>query len=526
MSTTDGASTNSTSSIETLIHSDAVERLSERDASLFSHDPLIIEAISERLGWVMLASDTDNVLDFLYELRRETEAAHITDVVLLGMGGSSLATRVLSDVLEHPDVRLHVLDTTCAEDVKRLIGLLDFKKTFFIVSSKSGSTVEPITLGELFFHTVAHELGVAEAAEHFFAVTDKDTPLSRTAEAQKWRHVVHARKSVGGRFSALSMFGLVPAALAGIDFKRLIDSAIRMETLCRGEETFANPGAHLASFLNDCLQEGRNKLMLVLPRRYRPFGMWLEQLVAESLGKDGRGIIPIVTSKNRVGSSIHSDQCVVILHESDDEELVAYTEEIEQLGPVAEFIIDNPYEIGGEFIRWEFAVALVGFLMGVNPFDQPDVASSKTMTNALLQGEKFDVEPSSISELADLIAPGDYIAILSYLPEWAASHTALVESAACLEEKFSVPTIIARGPRYLHSTGQLYKGGPNTGVFIVLGDDDNTCDIELEGKPFTLRELNNAQRKGDIISLLERGRRVISARNLSEIVDYCGTLSR
>jgi len=526
LSTADDPGMNRTSSIETLIHSDAVERLSERDASLFSHDPLVVEAISERLGWVMLASDTDEVLDFLYELRRETEDADIADVVLLGMGGSSLATRVLSAVLEHPDVRLHVLDTTCAEDVARLIGRLDFKKTFFIVSSKSGSTVEPITLGELFFHNVARELGTAEAAEHFFAVTDKDTPLSQAAEAQNWRHVVHARESVGGRFSALSMFGLVPAALAGIDFERLVDSAIRMEKLCRGEETFANPGAHLASFLNDCLQEGRNKLMLVLPRHYRPFGMWLEQLVAESLGKDGQGIIPIVTSKNRVGTSIHSDQCVVILRESGDEEFASYAEEIEQLGPVAEFIIDSPYEIGGEFIRWEFAVALVGFLMGVNPFDQPDVASSKAMTNALLRGDEFTAEPSSISELEDLIVPGDYIGILSYLPERAASHTALVESAACLEEKFSVPIIIARGPRYLHSTGQLYKGGPNTGVFIVLGDDDSTCDIELDGKPFTLRELNDAQRKGDIISLIERGRRVISARNLSEIIDYCNSLSR
>ena len=510
------------SSIEELIASDAVERLAEGDATLFADESAQQALIKERLGWLTLASDTDTIEDFLEALREESHRLNPTDVVLIGMGGSSLSTRVLSSVFadECRDVRLHVLDTTCAHDVAKLIGRLPFESTLFIVSSKSGSTTEPIALGDLFFRLCQKELSPEAAPHHFIAITDPDTPLSTTARERGWRHVIHARSSVGGRFSALSLFGLVPALYGGVDIERIIETAKNMEMLCRGEETFANPGAQLACFINDALREGRDKLMLVFPERYRSFGMWLEQLIAESLGKDGKGVIPIITSPQRIGTAIPADQCVFCMREDDDEELGVWCERIEASGPLNEVIIAGKYDVGAEFIRWEYAVALLGFLMGVNPFDQPDVAASKEKTKALLAGEPYSAHPHHIEELPTLIQPHDYLCLLAYLPQAAASRTALIDIASKLETHFRVPVIIARGPRYLHSTGQLYKGGPNNGVFVVIGDDENTCDIALDSETFSIRDLFFAQRKGDIMSLIERGRRVVAIHDLEELRSF------
>lgn len=514
------------SSIEQLIAHDAVERLAEGDASLFSEQPEVQAAIKARLGWVTLASDTDSILDYLDVLREEASRLAPTDVVLIGMGGSSLSTRVISAVFEQEcrEVRLHVLDTTCAQDVAKLIGRLPFETTLFIVSSKSGSTTEPIALGDLFFERCIKELSEDGAPSHFIAITDPDTPLSITANEQEWRHTIHARSTVGGRFSALSLFGLVPALYAGIDIERLIESAQTMENICRGEETFANPGAQLACFINDALEEGRDKLMLVFTERYRAFGMWLEQLIAESLGKDGKGVMPIITSPERLGTTLHPDQCVFVMREDEDEMLASWSEKIAEMGPAKEVIINTPYDLGAEFIRWEFAVALLGFLMHVNPFDQPDVAASKEKTKALLSGERYEANPHRIEELPSLVKPGDYICLLAYLPQASASRSALIQIAAKLESHFGVLAIIARGPRYLHSTGQLYKGGPNTGVFIVVGDDKNDCDVELSLRSYSMRDLFNAQRKGDIMSLIERNRRVIAADSLESLAAFVETL--
>ena len=510
------------SSIERLIASNAVERLASGDASLFSDNNAEAQQIKERLGWITLASDTDTIEDYLDALREEAHRLSPTDVVLIGMGGSSLSTRVLSSVFaqEASDARVHVLDTTCAQDIAKLIGRLPFESSLIVVSSKSGSTTEPIALGDLFFNLCGQELSPEAAPHHFIAITDEGTPLSESATKRQWRHVIHARNSVGGRFSALSLFGLVPAIYAGIDTERIIETAKVMETHCRGEETYANPGAQLACFINDGLVDNRDKLMLVFPQRYRSFGMWLEQLIAESLGKDGKGVIPIVTSPERVGDSIRSDQCVFVMREDSDEELGSWAERISFTGPVKEVIISNPYDIGAEFVRWEYATALLGFLMGVNPFDQPDVAASKEKTKALLAGEAYEAAPHSIDELPSLIAPRDYLCLLSYLPQEAASKQSLISIASKLEEHFDVPVIIARGPRYLHSTGQLYKGGPNTGVFIIIGDDESACNIHLENKNFSMRDLFNAQRKGDIMSLIERNRRVITVHDLTELTAF------
>lgn len=514
------------SSIETLIAHDAVERLAECDETLFSDNADVQRSIKERLGWVTLASDTDSLEDVLQELRDDAHSLDLSDVVLIGMGGSSLATRVLGCVFEDDcrDVRMHVLDTTCAQDIAKLIGRLNFATTLFIVSSKSGSTTEPIALGELFFHLCEEELSPQEAPKHFIAITDKGTPLSESAEVLNWRHVLFGRDEVGGRFSALSVYGLVPALYGGVDIERLIESARYMETLCRGEETFANPGAQLASYIHDNLRAGRDKLMLVFPEDYRVFGKWLEQLIAESLGKDGKGVIPIITSAERMNGPIRDDACVFVMREDDDGELAFFCEAHEESGPVFEVIIGDNYDIGAEFVRWEFAVALLGFLMGVNPFDQPDVAASKEKTKALLAGEPYVANPHHLNELASLVQPHDYLCLLTYLPHASAERSALIDVATKLEAHFDVPVIITRGPRYLHSTGQLYKGGPNNGVFIVIGDDEYGCNIALKDNEYSMRDLFNAQRKGDIMSLIERGRRVFVVHDLDELTAYVDAL--
>ena len=208
------------------------------------------------------------------------------------------------------------------------------------------------------------------------------------------------------------------------------------------------------------------------------------------------------------------------MREDCDEDLEAWSEKAELTGPLCDVTISGPYDMGAEFIRWEYAVALLGFLLEVNPFDQPDVAASKAMTNALLDGEQYKAQPRELNELEGLVHPGDYICILAYLPQASASRTALIETASKLEQHFGVPAIIARGPRYLHSTGQLYKGGPNNGVFIVVGDDEDTCDIQLSSRSYSMRDLFNAQRKGDIVSLIERNRRVITAHSLEHLAEF------
>lgn len=525
--------------IELLIDANAVERLQDGDASLFSADRAQQDGIEERLGWLTLASDAYDYFEYLTELREEAHARGLTDIVLIGMGGSSLSVRMFdaivapeeddSDLSDNAGTEpnqddtfhaptLHVLDTTHPRDVAALLTQLAPTTTLVIVSSKSGSTTEPRALGDLFFNHFCEVLGSEEAPHHFVAITDEGSPLDQSALDAHWDRIIHARATVGGRFSALSMFGLVPAAYAGIDFERLIENALPIENLCRGEETFANPGAQLACFLFDAYQNGRDKLFFIVAPRYRAFGLWLEQLIAESLGKDGRGIIPLVTEQSRVGNTLPADACAIIMRDADDEFLERYGEELEASGPVTEFTLNSPHDIAGECVRWEYATALLGFLMGLNPFDQPDVAASKAQTVALLEGAPYEGTPHDSRSLPQLIHEGDYLALLSYLPNAEADMDRLLDCARSLEERYMRPVLVAQGPRYLHSTGQLFKGGPNRGVFLMVGNTaPGADDITLVNRPYTLAQLIDAQRKGDMMSLLARGRRVVTAQSLEDL---------
>lgn len=529
------------SCIERLSHADAIDRLSDGDVSLFSDDREVQASIKDRLGWVTLASDAHDQLDFLKELSEETTQSAITDIVLLGMGGSSLSALVIDAVLastdyakesaQASDIRLHVLDTVCPEEIARLLGRISFASTLVIVSSKSGTTTEPLTLSEILFTQAREELG-AQAPAHFIAITDENTPLKEAAEAQHWRRIITAPDDVGGRFSALSVFGLVPAAMQGLDISRMIDSAAKMESSCRYEEAFANPAARLAAFIGDAAAAGRNQLFLIIDERLKEFGLWVEQLIGESLGKQGRGIILINTSADRLPFINQHNACVITLGLEGAPELFDEVrsslnfseEELEHY--LTEYALYSPFDIGAEFIRWEFATALLGFLTGVNPFDQPDVAASKLRTREFLDGTKSSYNDRPLSTLASEIekSPNDYIALLVYGPRTrsflAETHQAGVE----IEQRFGLPVMIAEGPRYLHSIGQLLKGGPNSCICIIIGQHATTVDIEIHSAPYTLDDLWKAQRRGDIESLLDAGRRVYTASSIARMREQLGWL--
>lgn len=508
--------------IERLTALNAIERLCDRDPSLFSDLTAEQELIADRLGWVTLAEDTDEVADQLRELHDLARDRDIRTVVLIGMGGSSLAPLVMGQIVDGGAAELIVADTTCPDDIAAILDVVDFAHTLVLLSSKSGTTVEVGVLGAIFMERAVAVLGADQAPAHFVAISDPDTPLAQRARTENWWQIIEARSSVGGRFSALSMFGLVPAALSGIDWERIVERAARMEHHCRYEETFANPAAQLAAFLADGYHEGRDKLVLIFSDRYRPFGLWLEQLIAESLGKNGKGIVPVVTTRERYGDSIGDDHMVFVLRDEDDAELKGYRQLLEQTGPVARFTIDEPHDIGAEFIRWEFAVALLGVLFGVNPFDQPDVEVAKRATRAALTGSLPATETLPLSALTATVKPGDYIAILAYEPIMgelgAAAHRRLEHLATTLERALGVVATVQYGPRYLHSTGQLHKGGPDSGVFILLGSEGCVAtDIALPGEEYTLRGLFGAQRLGDIATLVEMGRRVFAADSLAQV---------
>ncbi len=521
--------------LKRLAEADAIVRLRERDASLFTDDIDARIPIMQRLGWTDLAKKAPGRLPLLVNLASALADEGVTDIVLLGMGGSSLTPLVLARVIgSAPDMpSLHVLDTTSPAQVKRLLDTLDPNGAFVLIASKSGTTVEPLSLYAILRAWMDEGIGRPAAGRRFAVITDPGTPLEKLRQRENMRVTLSAPATVGGRFSALSMFGLAPAALIGIDLERLIAPAAAMEEACQtpGDE---NPAALLAAWLADAHEQGRDKLTLVCSTALRAFGLWAEQLVAESLGKNGSGVVPVIEHSPEQPTGYGPDRAVVVVRLAGDAELTAWSRETAMAHPVFEIVLADEYDVGAEFVRWEHAVALLGHLLGVNPFDEPNVAEAKTATNAILDGSEsvpkaaIDLDgtwvtwagelaqpsplPSTradaVASLAAAARPGDYIALLAYLPDDETVLMPLRVAAAALERAAGVPVCLELGPRYLHSTGQLHKGGPNTGLFCVVTARDRT-DIEIPAKKFTLAMLHRAQAEGDLLTLARHGRRVL-----------------
>jgi hypothetical protein len=430
---------------------------------------------------------------------------------------------------------LHVLDTSSPVQVYRTLELLAPESTFVIVASKSGTTIEPLSLYAIVRDWLDAAMPHPQAGRHCVAITDQGTPLEKLRQRDVMRVALSAPPTVGGRYSALTMFGLAPAALIGAELPVLVERAALMEALC-GEPAENNPAALLAAWMADAHSEGRDKLVLACSRSVRPFALWIEQLVAESLGKDGLGIVPVIEHDTLSAPAYGDDVAVVTLWTPGDAALSEWKAALESAHPVFEIAMSSPLDIAPEFVRWEHAVALTGVLLGVNPFDEPNVAEAKKATTRILEeGGAADVpsatadidgtwvtyagglEPpvsvpkdvaSAIAHAISSLGERDYLALLVFAPDDAEALAPLEQAAARVSRALGRPVSLQLGPRYLHSTGQLHKGGPNSGVFIVVTGRD-PIDIEIPGRKFGLRALHRAQAEGDLVTLASRGRRVM-----------------
>jgi glucose-6-phosphate isomerase len=509
-----------------LIGLNAVERIAARDASLFT-DPALA---ADRLGWVGLPAQAEARATEFARIAEAAVADGITDVVLLGMGGSSLAPLVLTSSFPpapgHP--RLHVLDTTAPRPAIALLDELVAASTLVIVSSKSGSSVEPRALAAIFGAWLAESLG-DEAMAHMMAITDPDSPLAALAQEQGLAATVLAPSDVGGRYSALSPFAMLPAALAGIDVASLAATAAVMEAAC-ARPSEDNPALALASWLTDGMDAGRNKLHIVCSREIDAFGLWAEQLVAESTGKSGRGILPVLEAAPGLPASHGSDAMTFVLRLEGDTALAELADAPPDGEPVFEVVVDDPYALAAEFVHWEWSAALLCAVSGIECFGQPDVEGSKARTLAILQHEDPIPAPSVLDggiglagspgilthdlegAVAGLLArlPGrGYLAVLAYLPPDEAVLSPLRAACAAVAIALRIPVTLELGPRYLHSTGQYHKGGPAEGVFLAITVNDEE-DLQVPGSPFTLAELHAAQAAGDVAALQDEGLPVLA----------------
>jgi transaldolase/glucose-6-phosphate isomerase len=445
--------------------SEVVERIWARDPTLWTGAD---EA--QWLGWLdepwRMREDIDLLLQFADSLVGEIDA-----VVLLGMGGSSLAPEVFKQTFGAQT--FHVLDTTHPRAIRALEAQLDLERTLFVSASKSGSTLETRSHTDYFWEKTGD-------GQQWVAITDPGSALEDLARVRGFRAVFAGEPTIGGRYSALSPFGLVPAALMGVDLTRLLDRVIEMADACRLAD--GNPGLELGHALGEGWRDGRDKIC-VAPNP-GDFGLWVEQLLAESTGKLGKGLIPAPG-------------------ESPD-------------GPdrqAHEVRVTGPYELGQEFFRWEFATAVAGSILGINPFDQPDVQAAKDKTREILSsGQEPQVEPvGSAEELFAQTVPGDYVAILAFVEPTDDAATKLAALAARARQATGCVVTHGFGPRYLHSTGQLHKGGPATGLFLQIVDDPGD-ELAIPEQPFGFAQLIRAQAAGDFASLQERGRRIARIR--------------
>ncbi len=466
---------------------EAPRRIWAKDHTLWKPDPT---AISNRLGWLTLPEKMHEGLSHLQPFVEG--CAEFQRVVLLGMGGSSLAPEVLATTFGGRP--LTVLDTTHPEGVLAVERGGDLRQTLFIVASKSGGTVETLSHFAYFFDK-------APDGSQFVAITDPGTPLEALARQRGFRRVFLNPPDVGGRYSALSYFGLVPAALIGADVHALLDSAEEMACACASCLPIAdNPGIWLGALIGEAARAGRDKLTLILPDQIASFGAWLEQLIAESTGKEGTGILP-VEGEPLGPADVYGD----------DRLFVSVGMET-ALQPSLVIPFDGPITLGAEFFRWEFATAVAGHVLAINPFDQPNVQEAKDATRRLLDTDALPTQPyDDLGALLETVRPGDYLAIQAYLPRSAENASHLQAARVRLRDRLRVATTVGFGPRFLHSTGQLHKGGPATGVFIQVVDEPSV-DVPIPGKPYTFRRLLDAQSTGDLQALRARGRRVARVR--------------
>ncbi len=536
-----------------------VRRLWSRDAKLWTGADE-----GDWLGWLAITEDQHAHLDSLRAIAQEIKEGGFSHILLLGMGGSSLCPEVLMMTFGKIDgyPELHILDSTDPAQIKAVEAKIDLARTLFIVSSKSGSTLEPNIFKQYFFERVREALGPKAAGSRFIAITDPKSKLQHIAEGEGFRQIFLGLPSIGGRYSALSPFGVVPAAVMGVDVPKFLDRADEMVQACAAcvpvEE---NPGVALGAILGVLGKSGRDKVTLVASPGIRDLGAWLEQLLAESTGKQGKALIPV--DGERPGPpEVYGDDRIFVylrLESAPDAEQDAAVARLEQAGqPVVRIAVANPYDLGQEFFSWEFATVVAGSILGINPFNQPDVEASKVATRELtsryeatgsLPSESPLAQDDTISLLTDAnnasalmesmsnggavsaylkahlsrLCAGDYFALLAYLERNDDNHEQLQAIRHAVRDAKRVATCLGYGPRFLHSTGQAYKGGPNTGVFLQITCDD-AVDLPVPDQKYTFGVVKAAQAQGDFQILAERGRRVLRVHLGQDVIQGLGRL--
>jgi glucose-6-phosphate isomerase len=474
---------------------DVVGRLWRRDGTLWA--PEGTPEVTNRLGWLDIAEREREKLNDYATFAEGLRAEGYRDAVVLGMGGSSLAPEVFRQSFgkQEPGLTLHVLDSTHPAQVREVLNSIDLDRALMIVSSKSGGTIEPMSMFKTFWARQGD-------GSHFVAVTDPGSGLEKLAGEHGFRQVFHGDPDIGGRYSALSPFGLVPAAAAGIDLAAVLDSAIGAAAECQGEQ--GNAGLWLGCALGELARQGRNKLTFVADAPLTSFGLWAEQLFAESTGKKGTGILPIA-DEPLLDPGAYGDDRVFVHIALDDADNAKRLAALKDAGhPVITIRALGPVDLGRIFFLSEFAVAVAGWALEINPFDQPNVQEAKDNTNRVLAEGSGGLEEGSLSELTDGLEPPAYLAIMGYLPYSAETEERVARLRAAVMERYKVATTWGYGPRFLHSTGQFHKGGPKTGRFLQLIDTPAE-DLEIPGEPYSFATLIRAQADGDLQTLRNHG---------------------
>lgn len=519
---------------------ETIKRMWAKQPALWKDDAAHAKVIANRLGWMGVVDMMRAEVPALTAFEREVTASGIRDIVLLGMGGSSLAPEVFSLTFPAPASgrRMIILDTTDPEALIEVSQTLELKSTLFVVASKSGKTIETLSQFHYFLNRL-NQSGIRDAGPHFIAITDSGSYLDHLAQEHKFRKTFLNPQDIGGRYSALSYFGLVPAALWNINIAAVLDSAIEMRTACSpAADLGKNPAFELGALLGAGAKHGDDKLVLLSAAKLTPLGNWIEQLIAESTGKEGKGVVPVAGGA-LPPVDVLAQGCVsvaLILEGEDDAPLRSTLQQLAQRGaPYVEIRLGSPNELGAEFFKWETATAVTGAALSIDPFDEPNVQESKDATARILEefqtAGKMPLGTPRIAEngieiyadgdtrtalstlnMAEALrtffgerGAGDYVAILAYVARDAVNSAALNGLRLILSAKLGLPVLLGFGPRYMHSIGQLYKGGPPSGMFLVITSEKSE-DLAIPGAKYTFGQLEMAQALGDLQSLNQRGK--------------------
>lgn len=531
-------------------------------ARLWDKDPAVWTSSGEEkwLGWLSIAEAELNRIAEIEAFQADVKARGFKHVLLLGMGGSSLCPEVLrmtfGVIPGFPE--LHVLDSTDPAQIASFAHRCPSAETLFIVASKSGGTLEPNILKQFFFDRATRDLGPA-AGSHFVAVTDPGSHMERVAKADQFWRIFYGEPTVGGRYSALSAFGTTAMAAMGLNVRNLLTRVLPMAEACRTADLGANPGGALGAILGALGVAGRDKITFFMTPTLWDFGAWLEQLTAESTGKLGKALIPVDLEGATTPSFYGTDRVFVhVTLAGEEDPQTAAVEALAAAGhPVVKITLASTEDLGAEFFRWEFAIAVAGSVLGINPFDQPDVEASKIVTKKLTAAYETTrslppetpiasdcsltlftdprneavlktaapsgAVPDLIKALLEQINPGDYFALLAYVAMTDAHRDLLQTIRHHVRDKKHIATCLGFGPRFLHSTGQAYKGGPNTGVFLQITCEDE-ADLPVPGQAYTFGVVKAAQARGDFEVLAERGRRALRVHLPADVSSGLSTL--